>query len=114
MRRIDKNIKQVSTQNKIQFYQNFLPTMNFKFTVFLGIILLFNVKSAHGQQEQAAALTLEECLSYAFENNDSLKNALLDEQIAVAQVGETRAAGLPQITGNASLSKNYLFPPFYS
>src|SRR5690554_2336784 len=91
---------------------NLLSTMNFKFNIILGLITLLGINSvwAQSDQREAVSLTLEECLAYAFENSDSIKNALLDQKIAVAQVGETRAAGLPQITGNASLSKSYLIP----
>lgn len=86
--------------------------MNFKFNILLGLVSLLgiNMGLAQSDQQQAVSFTLEECLAYAFENSDSIKNALLEQKIAQAKVGETRAAGLPQITGNASLSRSYLVP----
>lgn len=87
--------------------------MNFKISFFIVSALLFNVEAVFSQVDEGqspATLTLEECLTYAFENNDSIKNSILEEQIAVARVGEIRSAGLPQINANASLSKNYIVP----
>ena len=47
---------------------------------------------------------MEEAISYALEHANDIANARLDEEAAKAQIGETRAAGLPQITGNAQLT----------
>ncbi|MFQ3575366.1 MAG: TolC family protein [Cytophagales bacterium] len=50
-------------------------------------------------------MTLEQCVSYALENNNKLASATLDEAIAKMKVGEIRAAGLPQISGTAKLQQ---------
>lgn len=86
--------------------------MSFRFDILFGLLMFSATSTAFGQSgtQHPVTFTLEECLNYAFENSDSIKNAILDQKIAKARVGETRSAGLPQIEGNASLSKSYLMP----
>ena len=86
--------------------------MNLKFNILFGLLMFLAINTVLGQSstQQPVTFTLEESLNYAFENSDSIKNAILDQKIAKARVGETRAAGLPQIEGNASMSKSYLMP----
>lgn len=86
--------------------------MNLKFNILFGVQVVLAINFVFGQSRAGdpVTLTLEECLNYAFENSDSIKNAILDQKIAKAQVGETRSIGLPQIEGNASISKSYLMP----
>ncbi|PRY85736.1 TolC family protein [Mongoliibacter ruber] len=62
------------------------------------------------QAQQVVELTLEESLKYALENNVDAKNAQLEVLISKGIIGENRAAGLPQITGNLEFTKN-LQPP---
>jgi len=45
---------------------------------------------------------LQQCLEYAYANNDSLKNARLDIESANYKVKETIGRGLPQVDGSAS------------
>ncbi len=52
-------------------------------------------------------LTLEECLEYAYENNQTLQNSALEQSIAKADVGVTKAQGLPQVDGSVSYSNNF-------
>lgn len=86
--------------------------MSFKFNIifWLQMFLVINFLFGQSSTGDPVTFTLEECLDYAFENSDSIKNAILDQKIAKAQIGETRSAGLPQIDGNASISKSYLMP----
>ena len=51
-------------------------------------------------------MSLEECLEYAFENNATVENAVLEQQIARADVGVTKSKGLPQINGSVSYTNN--------
>ena len=46
-------------------------------------------------------LNLQQCLEYAYANNDSLKNARLDIESANYKVKETIGLGLPQVSGTA-------------
>ncbi|WP_424961195.1 TolC family protein [Ekhidna sp.] len=54
-------------------------------------------------------LTLEDCISYALENNEQLKIKQLDREIAEAEVRKTISMGLPQANVNGGL--NYNFEP---
>jgi outer membrane protein TolC len=53
---------------------------------------------------------LQQCLEYAYANNDSLKNARLDIESANYRVKETIGLGLPQVIGSASF-QDYLKVP---
>lgn len=61
-----------------------------------------------------AGFTLEQCINYALENSNSLKNAEIDEKIANARVNETRGIGLPQIDGAVRVSHNEQLPRFFA
>jgi outer membrane protein TolC len=56
------------------------------------------------QNNETKKFSLNEAVSYALKNNDSLKNAMLDEQIAQKKVKEITANGLPQINATSSLN----------
>lgn len=64
------------------------------------LLLLFFV-SIYGQK----ALTFENCLDIAFENNLSLKNAKISEKIANYQLTNSKTKILPSV--NASVGNNY-------
>jgi len=57
-------------------------------------------------QAEVEVFNLDDCLKYGYENQALVQNANLDREKAAAQIGETRADGLPQIDGNADYS-NY-------
>jgi outer membrane protein TolC len=50
--------------------------------------------------------SLEACLQYGYENQATVQNANLERELAVAQIGETRSDGLPQVNADADYS-NY-------
>ncbi|MEZ4825691.1 MAG: TolC family protein [Bacteroidia bacterium] len=52
---------------------------------------------------QELKYNLEECISYAIENNKTIQNARFDEYISKASVKEILALGYPQISGSADL-----------
>ncbi len=52
------------------------------------------------------AYSLQQCIEYALTNHNSVKNAELDVKSSKAKVGETRAVGLPQISGKWDLIHN--------
>src|SRR5690606_34235354 len=66
------------------------------------------------QSSEPTRFTLEECIQYALDNAVSIKNAVLDEEIADARVKETRGIGLPQIDGSVALQHNHKLPPFFA
>jgi outer membrane protein len=62
----------------------------------------------------ASAFTLEQCLEYALENSNTIKNSVIDQQIAAAKVKETIGIGLPQIDGNFGVNDNTKLQRFFS
>src|SRR5688572_10588502 len=84
----------------------------------LLITLLVPLYKAGAQNQPAASqggqqLTLEECISYALENNFTIQNAHVDEQIAQDKVDETRGIGLPQVNGSVDVMHNEQLPRFF-
>ena len=57
-------------------------------------------------QASGKTFTLEQCIKYGFDNQAAVQNANLDREMAVAQIGETRADGLPQLNADADYT-NY-------
>ncbi len=72
------------------------------------IILLIPAIDVQGQSE-VLTFSLEECLKYGYQNQALVQNANLDQEMAVALIGETRSDGLPQLNGSAEYS-NYWNP----
>ncbi len=56
------------------------------------------------------SFSLEEAIQYALQNNENLKIAMVNTSDAEAQVGETRADGLPQINANFGYTNNTQIP----
>ena len=54
--------------------------------------------------------SLADCINYAYEHQDSIKNAALDVKSAEYKVKETIGAGLPQVNGSISF-QDFLKPP---
>lgn len=54
------------------------------------------------------AFSLEEAVQYAVQKNVNVKNARLDAVSAEAKIGETRAIGLPQVSGNFGYTNNII------
>lgn len=77
----------------------------------LLILLTTGLLAAHqvsvAQETDSFRFSLQEAIDFALENNQSVKNAKLEEEIADKQVGEILADGLPQVNANASLIHNY-------
>ncbi|MCR9251050.1 MAG: TolC family protein [bacterium] len=70
----------------------------------LLFVLLFTVTVE--AQESENAFTIQQCIDYAKEHNESLKIADLDRQIAKGTIGETRALGLPQVNASIGVQHN--------
>jgi len=71
--------------------------------VIVSVLLGVNLAIAQ-QNNETKKFSLNEAVSFALKNNDSLKNAVLDEQIAQKKVKEITANGLPQINATSSLN----------
>ena len=59
---------------------------------------------------QTFSFSLADCIKYAYEHQDSVKNAQLDVTSAEYKVKETTGIGLPQINGSVSF-QDYLKKP---
>ncbi|HEY8400514.1 MAG TPA: TolC family protein [Cytophagaceae bacterium] len=75
-----------------------------KHILFLVLILGFALPSAMAQSD--SSFTLKECIDYALANNAQVQNAMLDQKIAKAKVGEVRSYGLPQVSGTLRIMDN--------
>src|ERR1700759_4354993 len=56
------------------------------------------------------SFSLADCIKYAYEHQDSVKNADLDVKSAEYKVKETIGSGLPQVNGSISF-QDFLKPP---
>jgi outer membrane protein len=74
--------------------------------ILLLIAVLLAGTAVHAQQNSKRVFTLQEAIAHAVENNVSVKNERLNEGIATAQVKETLAQGLPQISSAGNLTYN--------
>ncbi len=79
-------------------------------TKLIGVIVLIITSSQVFAQTDSYNFTLQEAIEYAMTNQNAIKNAELDRQISVSKVKETYAIGLPQVTGKASVQKNFDIP----
>lgn len=64
------------------------------------LLTLFLACSLSAFAQEPRMLSLKEAVEYAKQNNPSLKNARIDEQIAHEKVKEVTSMGLPQISAN--------------
>lgn len=73
--------------------------------ILISLIVLssISIRAQENPQGKSYNFNLQECLEYAYRNNDSVKNAQLDVQSAKYRVKETIGIGLPQVSGTASL-----------
>ncbi len=86
--------------------------MKFKILSAVCLFQLSMAISLYGQQQADTISTenpmsLEECLEYAFQNNETLRNSVLEQKIAKADVGITKADGLPQVNASVSYNNNF-------
>ena len=72
-------------------------------------ITLFSINS-NAQQKAPLTYSLADCIKYAYEHQDSVKNAELDVKNAEYKVKETIGSGLPQVNGAISF-QDYLKVP---
>ncbi len=73
----------------------------------IPLLFLFLLTAFIPLLSQKTAYTLNECIEYGLNNQALVKNTDLDRHKAAAQIGETRADGLPQI--NADLEYSNFF-----
>ena len=75
------------------------------------LLLTIGLMTAHqvsmAQEAELIRFSLQEAIDFAMDNNQSVKNARLEEEIADKQVGEILADGLPQVNANVDIGYNY-------
>jgi len=74
--------------------------MNFKLFLLLSVLICLFEREGSGQVRTFSA---KEAVQFAIENSPAVKNAKIDIDIAKAKVSETTSAGLPQVSGKASV-----------
>ncbi len=82
--------------------------------IFILCLLLSGWATAQQTTTTQSTFTLEQCLQYALENSNSIKNSVIDQEIAKAKVKETRGIGLPQIDGNFGINDNTKLQRFFA
>lgn len=70
-------------------------------------LLLIATTLLRAEAQEEARFSLEDCINYALENNENLQIAKLENDIAVTQINETLARGLPQVDGTVGITKNF-------
>jgi outer membrane protein len=79
--------------------------------ILLGMAVSLATYAQDGVKETApAAFTLQQAIDYALQNQTSVKNAMLDEQIAKQKVKEITGLGLPQVNSSFDV-KDFLEIP---
>lgn len=79
----------------------------------LYCLLSIAVFLAAGQPAIAQeAFSLDEAVQYAIQQNINIRNARLETLAAEAKIGETRAVGLPQLSGNFGYTNNIIIQKF--
>ena len=81
--------------------------------VLLITLIILSGLSMRAQENPAGKtfqFNLQECLEYAYQNQDSLKNARLDIESARYKVKETVGIGLPQVSGSATFQDYFKVP----
>ncbi len=76
----------------------------------LTFCLLLLITGTLSAQDSSATYSLKQALDFAFQNQGDLKNAILEQEIALQKVHEIEGLGTPQINGNAEVN-NFLEIP---
>lgn len=79
--------------------------MNKVFRLILLCLFLFNQTQA-----QEKVWSLQDCIQYAMQNQNKIKNSLLDEQMQVQKNNEITGIALPQITANGQFQYLFVIP----
>jgi len=74
------------------------------------LAICMSIMPLHAQE---GGFTLSEAVDYAIKHNLNVKNSQLDAISAEARIGEIRAAGLPQVAANVSLTDNLIIQRFF-
>ncbi|MGD1890308.1 MAG: TolC family protein [Cyclobacteriaceae bacterium] len=88
-------------------------TKKIKLSILLCLFTVSNILAQTQEIDVTAPLTLDECLTYAYQNSENIKIADLEKTIAQAEVGITKAQGLPQVDLAVVYNNNFAVPTIY-
>ena len=74
------------------------------------ILLILLILTSFNLKSQSQKLSLSECIDLAIENNENLKNSILEEKISKALSNEYLSIGFPQINFDGGLKYNHEVP----
>ena len=74
------------------------------------ILLFLLILSSFSLKGQSQKLSLSECIDLAIENNENLKNSILEEKISKALSNEYLSIGFPQINFDGGIKYNHEVP----
>lgn len=80
------------------------------YIITLLCIIAINSYAQQAPKDSIYNLSLQDCINYAYEHQDSVMNAKLDVQSADYKVKETIGSGLPQVSGSVNF-QDYLKAP---
>ncbi|MBN8695208.1 MAG: TolC family protein [Bacteroidetes bacterium] len=81
-----------------------------KIIIAIGIVSFILPSYGQTKESNSYAFTLQQAIDFALQNQNNVKNAVLEEQIAKAKVKEITGMGLPQINASFDL-KDFLEIP---
>src|SRR5476651_2165445 len=70
--------------------------------ILIGCLSVLKGMAQQAPPKQAVNFSLAQCIAYAYEHQDSIKNANLDITSADQKIREIKGQGLPQINGTVS------------
>ncbi len=74
------------------------------------ILLILLISISFSLKSQSQKLSLSECIDLAIENNENLKNSILEEKISKALSNEYLSIGFPQINFDGGIKYNHEVP----
>ena len=74
------------------------------------ILLILLILTTFSLKSQSQKLSLSECIDLAIENNENLKNSILEEKISKALSNEYLSIGFPQINFDGGIKYNHEVP----
>ncbi len=81
-----------------------------KIIIAIGIVSVILPSYGQTKESNSYAFSLQQAIDFALQNQNNVKNAVLDEQIAKAKVKEITGMGLPQINASFDM-KDFLEIP---
>jgi outer membrane protein TolC len=89
-----------------------IPILQNRYT-FLAILFTFlnsTSLTAQTNSDTASALSLDQCINYALENDLNVKQARLDEEIGEREIRANLSGWLPQISAQYNFAHNFKLP----